>query len=588
MVEDPVAADRAQLERRVDELAEQGYRLRDSEHFDQMVEVGNEGRRLAEEAGYRPGLARCLGVLAFAHYMRSEFHLSVELCMQGIQVVSGDPMTEGRLRGILSMVHWSLGNYDQMTREGERAMELLAQSPERLDEAFAWVTRAGIAHSLRDFETAMSYAKRALAVLEAKDNPIARGRAYAQIGAAHLELGDSARALEYHQRSLACGRASGNRLLTARAWNDLGAVYARLGDTAKAKEYLQQSLTLRLEHGYLGPAVTSLLDLTRLAVQTGDLDAALGYAGQAEEISARIGTRPKLAEAHRLLSEIHEKRGDLVEALRRLKLYQTLRESISGEQTKLRVESMRLMAQIEAMRAEQAETVNAEKMAAVGNLVGVLAHEMNSPLGVIRSSADTIVRATEKLSANGVSEILRGNAAVVSQAAERISLTLRQIRSFAGLDLAEFREADLIEGLDDALEMVTTKYEGRIRFVRDFQPIPRVRCYAAQLNQVFLHILRNACESIDAEGEIRISTSCGRPWIQIEFRDTGRGIPSEVLPKIFEPGFKREQQRVRATLSLFACLNIVQKHNGKIEVRSAVGSGSTFLVSLPADVPVAA
>lgn len=588
MVEDPAAADRAQLERRVDALATKGYELRVSEHFDQMIETGSEGLDIARRIQYRQGIARCLGVLAFAHYMRSEFHLAVEECAEALEIVSGDPLTEGRLRGILSLVYWSLGNYDEMTREGERAMELLAQSPERLDEAFAWVSRAGIAHSLRDYETALAYANRAIQVLDIRDNPVARGRAYAQLGAAHLELGDVERALSYHEKSLECGREADNRLLISRALNDLGVAYLRTGEPARAKGVLEEALQLRLQNKYFGPAVTSLLDLARVSIRMGDPDAALGYAKQAEEISFRIGTQPKLAEAHLLISEISEKQGDLAEALRRLKLYQALREKISGEQTKLRLESMRLMAQIEALRADQTETVNAEKMAAVGNLVGVLAHEMNSPLGVIRSSADTIVRATQKLSSNGVSEILRGNAAVVSQAADRISLTLRRIQSFAGLDLAEFREADLIEGLNQALEIVAPEYQDRIRFVREFQSLPRVRCYAAQLNQVFLHILRNACESIDGEGEVRISARAGSPGIQIGFRDTGRGIPPEVLPKVFEPGFKRENERVRAALSLFACKNIIQKHNGTIEARSALGAGSTFLISLPAEIPIAA
>jgi signal transduction histidine kinase len=588
MVEDSVAADRAQLERRVDELTELGFRLRDSEHFDRMAEVGAEARALAEPIGYRAGLAKSLGVLAFAHYMRSELHLAVEECMQALELVKDDPITEGRLRGILTLVHWSLGNYDQMTREGERTMELLARSPERMDEAFAWVSRAGIAHSLRDYETALNYSNRALRVLEIRDNLVARGRAYAQAGAAHLELGEPERALELHEKSLACGREADNRLLMSRALNEIGATRLRIGDLDQAETALQEALEIRLGAGYLGPAVTSLLDLARLCVRKGALDEAMEHAARAEEIAARIGTRPKLAEAHLLLSEIHEKRGDLGEALRRLKVHQALRESITGEQTKLRLESMRLMAQIEALRAEQAETVNTEKMAAIGGLVGVLAHEMNSPLGAIRSSADTMVRATQKLSENGVSEILRGNAAVVSQAAERISLTLRQIRSFAGLDLAEFREADLIEGLDQAMEIVSPEYGDRIRFVREFQTIPRVRCYAAQLNQVFLHILRNACESIDGEGEVSVSARCGDPWIQISFRDNGRGIPPDVLPTIFNPGFKRENQRVRAALSLFTCMNIVQKHNGTIEARSAVGRGSTFLISLPSELPIAA
>ncbi len=582
MVEDKVAPDRIELEQRIDALTEEAYRLRETENFDRMLEIGGEAKRLSEEIHYLPGIGRSLGVLAFVHYLRSDLHLAIDECVRALQLLGDDPVHEGRLRGVLALIHWSLGNYDEMTREGDLAMELLAKSPDRADEAFGWVARAGMSHSLGDFNAAREHSEQALKVLEhSTPQLIAQGRAYAQIGAAHMELGDLDKALEFHRRALACGEESGNRLLISRSLNEMGATHWRKGDEEAAEKYLLQALQIRTDEGYSGAAITSLIDLGRLYLRRENLDQAMEYAVRAEKSAGAIGARPKLADAYQLISAISEKRGDLGDALSRFKAYQQIRETITGEQNQLRLRAMRLMAQVETLRAEQAATVNAEKMAAVGSLVAALAHEMNSPLGVIRSSADTLVRATARLGGEGVPDILRGNAETVSAAADRISSTIARLKSFAGIDLAEFREADLLEGIEQALEILAPEFGRRVVVVRDFQPIPRVSCFPAELNQVFLHLLRNCGQAIDGPGEVRIGSRPAGAGVRLSFADTGRGIAAEDLPRIFNAGFNREEARVRASLSLFTCLNIVQKHKGTIDARSVVGQGSTFTVTLP-------
>lgn len=201
-------------------------------------------------------------------------------------------------------------------------------------------------------------------------------------------------------------------------------------------------------------------------------------------------------------------------------------------------------------------------MAALGSLVAALVHEVNSPLGVIQSAANTTLRATEKLTQSGVASILKTNAEALTAAASRLSIAVNRLKSFVGLDLASYREVDLLEGLNDAASIIEVEFGKRISLIRPTGSISRIACYSTDLNQVFLHLLRNAAEAIDGEGTIFISARGDDREIRISIRDTGRGITREMMDRLFNPGFNFQGSKVHASLSLFTCLNIVQKHNG--------------------------
>jgi signal transduction histidine kinase len=101
------------------------------------------------------------------------------------------------------------------------------------------------------------------------------------------------------------------------------------------------------------------------------------------------------------------------------------------------------------------------------------------------------------------------------------------------------------------------------------------------MHQVVMHLLRNAAQAIDAQGMVTIRGSVDDRLIRISFIDTGRGIAPDVVTRIFNPTFTSRDHRVKASLSLFTCMKIVNRHEGAIRVESALGSGSTFTIELP-------
>ena len=117
--------------------------------------------------------------------------------------------------------------------------------------------------------------------------------------------------------------------------------------------------------------------------------------------------------------------------------------------------------------------------------------------------------------------------------------------------------------------------------VREFRPVPKIKAYPRDLNQVFMTLLMNAFDAIGAKGRINIRTAANDGWVHIEIADNGKGIPQSRLDKIFEIGFGEKDAKVRMRLGLANTHNIIQKHEGEIEVSSEVGRGTEFRIRLP-------
>ena len=250
------------------------------------------------------------------------------------------------------------------------------------------------------------------------------------------------------------------------------------------------------------------------------------------------------------------------------------------------------------LQKTQARLIHSEKMASLGGLVAGLAHEMNTPLGAVKNAADLAHSASEAIGDavnrhDSTREIqddsqfqraitcLRENTRLGISAVARLANLVESLRSFAHLDEASYKVVDLHKGLDDTLTLLEHSFRGRITIEKNYGDVPRVPCFPAELNQVFMHLTVNAVEAIEGEGTITIQTFVDQDQAVIRIADTGRGIQPKRMDRLFEPNFKTEGARVRTSLGLFISHQVVTKHEGRIEVESQVGEGSTFTVFLP-------
>ena len=264
------------------------------------------------------------------------------------------------------------------------------------------------------------------------------------------------------------------------------------------------------------------------------------------------------------------------------------------------------------MEQLQAQVLQAEKMASLGQMAAGVAHELNNPAGFIYSNIDLLKGYVERIK-NYLSDydklVLPPEAAARISAikkeidyhnifadldsilsdcytgAERIRDVVQNLRLFSSLDEATVKRMDLNEGIESTIRLLSGYYKsGRINLVRDYGEVPQVDCYAAQLNQVWMNLLVNAAQAIgDAAGEVRIATSCEERTVMVSVSDTGPGISPEELTRIFDPFFTTKPIGEGTGLGLSISHGIVQRHGGKIEVASTAGKGTTFTVSLPVD-----
>jgi signal transduction histidine kinase len=135
--------------------------------------------------------------------------------------------------------------------------------------------------------------------------------------------------------------------------------------------------------------------------------------------------------------------------------------------------------------------------------------------------------------------------------------------------------------IDAALVILGHELRDRIDVVRDWGDVPPVQCYPQEIGQVFMNLLVNAAQAIDGRGTITIRTRVAGSCAQIEIDDTGSGIAAEHVDRIFEPGFTTKGERVGMGLGLLIARQVIDRHRGRIAVRSEPGRGSTFSVQLP-------
>lgn len=269
-------------------------------------------------------------------------------------------------------------------------------------------------------------------------------------------------------------------------------------------------------------------------------------------------------------------------------------ESDAAELEATRAELARVRSRLENARTE---VVNAAKMAALGQLVAGVAHEINTPMGALNSNHDVIRRALDKLQViledervdeDELDEVRRivkavhGVQATNAMAVERMGHIVRSLRTFGRPDRAEIGPLDLTEGIESTLTILGHELKGRIDVVRRYGDLPPIHCYPNRINQVFMNLLMNACQAIPETGTITIETELvDQDRAVVRISDTGVGMAPEALEQVFDPGFTTKGSRVGMGMGLMLSRQIVEQHRGTLRATSRPGEGSTFTVEIP-------
>jgi two-component system NtrC family sensor kinase len=263
-------------------------------------------------------------------------------------------------------------------------------------------------------------------------------------------------------------------------------------------------------------------------------------------------------------------------------------------------------------------------MSSLGQMVAGVAHEINTPLAYVKNSLgsvadkladlDEAIAQCERLLAllqagdradpgELSSQFGQVSATIARLRQERVTQELGDLvkdglygtgqmaeivgnlKDFSRLDRSKVTSFNLNDGLNSTLLLAKHMLKS-IKIEKRFGEVPPIVCSPSQMNQVFLNLITNAAQAMDAGGgTIALATSREGDGVSVEVADNGRGIPADVLPKIFDPFFSTKEIGKGTGLGLSISYKIVKQHGGRIDVQSQPGTGTRFTVWLPVQPP---
>jgi signal transduction histidine kinase len=289
--------------------------------------------------------------------------------------------------------------------------------------------------------------------------------------------------------------------------------------------------------------------------------------------------------------------------------------------------------ELKRLQATQSQVIHTTKLASLGQMVAGVAHEINTPLGFVKSNVEVIgdllddyrtlvkqydaavqyclqpvdlIFGADKSSLDKLvkhveearrklfdartslekTTLLKDAKELLSDASEGLgqlgSLVLN-LKGFSRVDRDGMDSMDLNEGVESALMIAQHQLRDRVKVVKHMQPLPKVKCMPSQMNQVFLNLITNAAQAIEGEGTLTIDSKVVNNSAEISFADTGCGIADDILPKIFDPFFTTKQVGEGTGLGLSIVHKILKGHGGSIKVRTTPKKGSVFTLTIPLD-----
>jgi PAS domain S-box-containing protein len=260
----------------------------------------------------------------------------------------------------------------------------------------------------------------------------------------------------------------------------------------------------------------------------------------------------------------------------------------------------------------QSQLLQSEKMASVGQLAAGVAHEINNPIGFVKSNLgslkvqvqdllaviDTYEKAIPALTdksdllaniemakSETDFEFLRGDIInLINESldgVQRVKTIVENLKDFSRVDTSEWQYANLEKGLESTLSIVWNEIKYKADVVKEYAGVPEIECIASQVNQVFMNLLINAAQAIETHGTITVRTGFDEDLVWVEIEDTGTGIRPEHLTKIFDPFFTTKPVGKGTGLGLSLAYGIANRHHGRLTVSSEIHKGTVFRLSLP-------
>ncbi|MDC0663773.1 sensor histidine kinase [Marinobacter sp. SS21] len=250
----------------------------------------------------------------------------------------------------------------------------------------------------------------------------------------------------------------------------------------------------------------------------------------------------------------------------------------------------RVNQQVEVIQAAQQELYESARLRAVGQLAAGVAHEINNPIGFIRSNLgvarDYVAELAEALPADHrLDSTLTDFQALLQESltgAQRIAAIVADLKTFSSIDQADYSDCSVNALIEATIHLVQTNQATPLPIETRLTSLPPLHGHAARLSQAIYNVLDNAAKAIDTAGVIRVeSGSDEHGQILIHVMDTGGGVPGDIQDRVFDPFFTTRPVGSGTGLGLTVARDTVQAHQGRIRLESAPGKGTRVSIVLP-------
>ncbi len=264
----------------------------------------------------------------------------------------------------------------------------------------------------------------------------------------------------------------------------------------------------------------------------------------------------------------------------------------------------------EQLRQKDLQLIEMDRIAGIGTLAAGIAHEINNPLGFVKSSIGFLKKSIEKLIRvadywddqpledelrKAYKELLDGmnydhmknsmdrKFDRVERGVERIITIVNSMRRFSRVDLETVGHLDINQSIDDAVTILNSEDVDAVEFVKELGQTPLLECSTSEINQVLLHILKNALDAVEGNGRVKVMSSFNEKKEQISLQvvDNGNGMSPEVLRQALNPFFTTKQVGSGTGTGLSMTEAIIKRHGGTISIVSEEEKGTTVTVMLP-------
>ncbi len=616
---------------------------------DEAIPLLNESLLLFEFLNDLEGQAVIYGYLAIVQRNRGDLGSSLQLSFKALELSrkAGYQENEGTDLYQIGVTYKHLGDFEKALDYLFSSLSIFRETNNRLFQSYPINVIGSIYFENGDYTKALEYHEEGLTIRQESHDKLGEAGSLDNIGFTHFKLQNYSEAIHYCQQSLGIAESTGDKRSESNALLHLAEVYKQTGDIANATKCSSKSLEIKKVIGDRRGEVEMLLFLAALhETVTGNYEV-IELLGNALKIAEELQMLDLLSRVHFHLSKYYEQQRNHEKALKHLDIHVTLEKEFhkntitqkvlnleithKAEETKKEADVIRLKNEeltklnkeieeqkerlentLADLKSTQAQLIQSEKMASLGELTAGIAHEIQNPLNFVNNFSEVnkeLVDELEQEADKGNIEEVKSIARDIKKNEEKINHHGKRADAIVkGMMLHSRQTQGAKEPTDiNALcdEYLRLSFHGirardknfnaeiKTDFDKDLSTVEgKINIIPQDIGRVLLNLYNNAFYAVNErlrqaqsdknyQPSVSIITKKINDKIEISVSDNGNGIPQNIVDKIFQPFFTTKPTGQGTGLGLSLSYDIVKAHGGEIKVETKEGEGSDFIIQLP-------